>query len=255
MDNRMIDAMERLSRRDLERLLASRQGEMCGGWPAVYGIAAVRAAGATHAVRYRSATSAAVTGDYKSVVGYASLGIVRGALSAEQRRQAVELARTSVVRHVRGEPLPDPASDVPIFKADGAVFVTINGPDKRLRGCIGTIEPQSSLRSAIISNAVSAASRDSRFSPVRTEELGGLSYEVTVLSPLQPLKDVKDIVIGRHGLYLEKDGHSGVFLPQVPVEQGWDRTTYLTQLARKAGLASDGWIGARLSVFTADVIR
>jgi len=255
LDNRVIDALERLSRKDLERLLAGRQGEMCGGWPAVYGIAAARAAGATHAVRYRSATSGDVTGDVKSVVGYVSMGIVRGTLTADQKRQLLELARTTVFRQVRGEKLPDPGSDDPLFRADQAVFVTINGPDGHLRGCIGTIEPQSSLRAAIITNAVSAATRDSRFAPVRPDELAGLRFEVTVLSPFVPLNDVKEVVIGRHGLYLEKDGRSSVFLPQVPVEQGWDRATYLAELARKAGLAPDGWNGARLSTFTADVIK
>jgi AmmeMemoRadiSam system protein B/AmmeMemoRadiSam system protein A len=255
MDNRVIDAMERLSHKDLERLLTSRHGEMCGGWPAVYGLAAARSAGMTHAVRYRSATSGDVTGDFKSVVGYVSMGIVRGDLTAEQKKQLLELARTTVISQVKGEKLPDAATAVPLLKADRATFVTINEPGGRLRGCIGSIEPQSSLRASIINNAVSAASRDTRFSPVRPDELPGLHYEVTILSPLVPLTSVKDIVIGRHGLYLEKDGISSVFLPQVPVEQGWDRAAYLSQLALKAGLGPDGWKSARLSAFTAEVIK
>jgi AmmeMemoRadiSam system protein B/AmmeMemoRadiSam system protein A len=255
MDNRVVDAMERLSHKDLERLLTSRQGEMCGGWPIIYGLAAARSAGATHAVRYRSATSGDVTGDFKSVVGYVSMGFVRGNLSTAQKQQLLELARTTVIRHVKGEKLPDFATDVPLLKADRATFVTINEPGGRLRGCIGSIEPQSSLYASIINNAVSAASRDVRFSPVRPDELSGLQYEVTILSPLVPLSSVKDIVIGRHGLYLEKDGRSSVFLPQVPVQQGWDSAAYLSQLSLKAGLKPDGWNGARLSVFTAEVIK
>jgi AmmeMemoRadiSam system protein B/AmmeMemoRadiSam system protein A len=255
MDNRVIDAMERLSHKDLERLLTSRHAEMCGGWPAVYGLAAARSAGATHAVRYRNATSGDVTGDFKSVVGYVSMGIVRGDLTAEQRKQLLELARTTVIHQVKGEKLPDAATDVPLLKADRATFVTINEAGGRLRGCIGSIEPQSSLRASVISNAASAATRDTRFSPVRPDELTGLQYEVTILSPLVQLTSVKDIVIGRHGLYLEKDGRSSVFLPQVPVEQGWDRAVYLAQLSLKAGLGPDGWKDARLSSFTAEVIK
>jgi AMMECR1 domain-containing protein len=72
---------------------------------------------------------------------------------------------------------------------------------------------------------------------------------------MEAVQDSKSIVIGRHGLYLEKDGRSSVFLPQVPVEQHWDLPTYLSQLAVKAGLPPDGWQGARLSVFTAEVIK
>lgn len=255
MDGRVTDAMERLSLKDLEGLLASRRGEMCGGWPVIYGLAAARAAGATHAVRYRSATSAEVTGDEKSVVGYVSMGVVRGTLSEAQKRELLDLARTTVTSHVRGGKLPDATAAHPLLKADRATFVTINGAGGRLRGCIGTIVPQTSLKASVIANAVSAASHDSRFSPVRPDELAGLHYEVTILSPLSPLQDIKDIQIGRHGLYLEKDGRSSVFLPQVPLEQGWDLTTYLSELSRKAGLGPEGWIGARLSTFTAEVIR
>jgi AmmeMemoRadiSam system protein A len=183
------------------------------------------------------------------------MGIVRGRLSTDQKKQLLELARSSVVRHVKGDRLPDAATEVPILRADRATFITINGPVGHLRGCIGTIEPQASLRASVINNAVSAASHDSRFAPVRPEELPGLRFEVTILSPLSPVKDVKDIVIGRHGLFLERDGRSSVFLPQVPVEQHWDLPTYLSELSRKAGLGADGWKGARLSAFTAEVIK
>jgi hypothetical protein len=255
MDRRMIDAMERLSARDLELYLRSGTGEMCGAWPTVYGISAARAAGATHAVRYRSATSGDVTGDRKSVVGYAAMGIMRGGLSARQKRQLLDLAATALYRHVTGDPLPDSSTADPVLKADGATFVTLNDANGNLRGCIGTILPQMSLYASVVSNAVSAASRDSRFPPVRREELAGLRVEVTVLSPMEAVPDTKSIVIGKHGLYLEKDGRSSVFLPQVPLEQHWDLPTYLSQLAIKAGLPPDGWQGARLSVFTAEVIK
>jgi AmmeMemoRadiSam system protein B/AmmeMemoRadiSam system protein A len=255
LDTRVIDAVERLSRGDLERLLTSGRGEMCGGWPVVYGMVAARAAGATHAVTYSTANSGKVSGDSSRVVGYASIGIVRGSLTENQRKQLIELARTSVINLVNGSKLPEAASSDPLLRADGAVFVTINGPNGQLRGCIGTIHPRSSLQSSVIQNAVAAASQDRRFMPVRLEELNGLSFEVTVLSPQEPLADIHGIVIGKHGLYMETGGHSSVFLPQVPVEQGWDLQTYLSQLSLKAGIGPDGWRNARLSVFTADVIR
>ncbi len=138
--------------------------------------------------------------------------------------------------------------------ADGASFVTLKDARGNLRGCIGTILPVMPLDRSVITNAVSAASRDPRFPPVRAEELPGLSVEVTVLSPLEPLRDPNGITIGKHGLYLEKEGRSSVFLPQVPVEQRWDRNVYLEELALKAGLPKDGWRGAKLYTFTAEVI-
>ncbi len=255
MDSGVIDAMERLAIPDLERMLSSGKGEMCGGWPTVYGLAAARAAGASHAVSYGRGSSGDLTGDRQRVVGYVSMGIVRGRLSDQQRHNLLELARLTVNRHVRGEKLPDATTTDPLLKADRGVFVTIKTPDGHLRGCIGSIVPEKSLQESVIQNAVAAAARDQRFKPVRPEELAGLQYEVTVLSPLEPLSDPTAIQVGRHGLYLEKGPFSSVFLPQVPLEQGWDRSTYLAELARKAGLAVDGWKDARLSVFTADVIK
>jgi len=255
MDRGMIDAVERLSSNDLERLVQSGRGEMCGIWPTVYGIAATRGAGASHGVLYRSGTSGDVNGDKKRVVGYAAMGIMRDVLSKQQKRALLELARRTVNRQVNGERMPESVTDDPQLRADGAAFVTLNGPDGRLRGCIGTIVPNSSLYESVIRNAVAAAIHDPRFKPVSKDELKGLSVEVSVLSPLVPISDPSAIVIGRHGLYLEKGGASSVFLPQVPVELGWDLPTYLSQLALKAGLPADGWRGAALSVFSAEVIR
>ncbi len=255
MDRGMIDAVERLSTNDLERLVQSGAGEMCGIWPTVYGIAAARGAGASHGLLYRAGTSGDVNGDKQRVVGYAAMGIIRGGLSKQQKRVLLDLARRTVSRQVNGERIPVPGTGDPHLRADGAAFVTLNGPDGRLRGCIGTIVPNSSLYESVIRNAVAAAIHDPRFKPVSTDELKGLSIEVSVLSPLVPISDPSAIVVGRHGLYLEKGGASSVFLPQVPVEQGWDLPTYLSQLALKAGLPPDGWRGARLSVFSAEVIR
>jgi len=84
-----------------------------------------------------------------------------------------------------------------------------------------------------------------------------MEVEVTVLSPLEPLDDVKNIKIGTHGLYLIKGQQGGVFLPQVPVEQGWDLPTYLEQLCYKAGLPKGAWkdVEARLFIFSADIIK
>ncbi len=98
-------------------------------------------------------------------------------------------------------------------------------------------------------NAYSAAFRDPRFTPVRADEYPHLSFKVSVLTPLEPVKDIGEIVVGRHGLVLSAQGRRGVFLPEVPLEQGWDLTAYLEHLGLKAGLDRQAWKRATLQKF------
>lgn len=255
MDRSVIDAVERLSVKDLEGLLSNGSGEACGGYPLLYAMTALRSLGATNGQLYRYADSGDVSGDTKSVVGYASMGIYRSPLSSAEKRELVTLARRSLESHVRKKPFTEMAPSTARLKSDGASFVTLNDKQGNLRGCIGNILPTMPLAQSVIMNARSAATHDPRFPPVRPEELPGLHLEVTVLSPLEEISSVNSVKIGVHGLYLEKDGRSSVFLPQVPVEQGWGLETYLQQLSRKAGLPADGWKGAKLSTFTAEIIK
>jgi AmmeMemoRadiSam system protein B/AmmeMemoRadiSam system protein A len=255
MDSTVIDAVERLSFNDLEGLLAKRTGEACGGYPLLYALTALRSLGATNGQLYRYADSGDVTGDKKSVVGYAAMGIYRSPLTSAEKRELVSLARGSLDSHVNKKTFTETLPSTVRLKADGASFVTLNDRNGSLRGCIGNIIPMMPLAKSVVMNARSAASHDPRFPAVRPEELSGLHLEVTVLSPLESIADVSSVKIGTHGLYLEKDGKSSVFLPQVPVEQGWSLPIYLEQLALKAGLPADGWKGAQLSIFTAEIIK
>jgi AmmeMemoRadiSam system protein A len=97
------------------------------------------------------------------------------------------------------------------------------------------------LYKAVQEMAVQAATSDPRFPPMTSEELSQVKIEISVLSPLRRLTDLEQIKIGTHGLVIHKSGHQGVFLPQVPVEQGWDRNTYLDNLCLKAGLDESCW--------------
>ena len=119
----------------------------------------------------------------------------------------------------------------------------------------GAILPVEPLCRSVRNNAVAAAARDYRFQPVRPEELPDLAIEITVLSPLEPVADPKEITIGTHGVYLQARGTSSVFLPQVAPEQGWDLTTTLRQLARKAGLPAENWRDGQLYRFTAEIVH
>ncbi len=125
------------------------------------------------------------------------------------------------------------------------VTLTINGG---LRGCIGTIVGREPLFLNVWRMARAAAFEDPRFPPLTLREWPETVSHISVLDELTPCPDPQAVEVGRHGLALQYMGRSGVFLPQVPVEQGWDRATYLEQLCAKAGLPGGSWRapGARL---------
>jgi AmmeMemoRadiSam system protein A len=143
----------------------------------------------------------------------------------------------------------------PPLLLSAGLFVTLKEEDNKLRGCIGKMSSRKPLYRTVISTAPMAALEDPRFSPLAEDELAGVHISLSVLSPLQPLDDLEELVLGRHGLQLERAAQSAVFLPQVAEEQGWDRQQYLERLAMKAGLPKDEWRGARLSTFQALVFE
>jgi AmmeMemoRadiSam system protein A len=124
---------------------------------------------------------------------------------------------------------------------------------EELRGCVGYILPTCSVFRAVAETARAAAFDDNRFPPVTHEEAPQLEIELSILSPAQPIR-AEEIVVGRHGLLMSWHGRRGLLLPQVPVERGWDRTTFLEQTCRKAGLPLNAWQkGASIEAFTAEV--
>ncbi|MDR3342124.1 MAG: AmmeMemoRadiSam system protein A [Treponema sp.] len=133
-------------------------------------------------------------------------------------------------------------------------FVTLH-IGKQLRGCIGSMAAATALEKTIHTMAVQAAFGDPRFPPLTIDELGRCHIEISALSPLEPCLDPTSVHLGVHGLYLVHHGRSGVLLPQVPVEQGWDRDEYLDYICVKAGLPPHSYDepGAKLSTFTATV--
>jgi len=102
--------------------------------------------------------------------------------------------------------------------------------------------------------AVAAAFDDPRFPPLKAEELKDLELEISVLSPLKKIRDIHEIEVGKHGLYIVRGYHSGLLLPQVAIEYGWDRETFLEETCYKAGLPPDAWRDAQteIYVFSAD---
>jgi uncharacterized protein len=124
---------------------------------------------------------------------------------------------------------------------------------KELHGCVGYVFPVASLYRTVAETARAAAFEDTRFPPVTREEAPELEVSLSILSALQPIRP-EGIEIGHHGLVITHQGRRGLLLPQVPVEHGWDRVTFLEQTCRKAGLPPDAWQqGATIEAFTAEV--
>ncbi|RME63406.1 MAG: AmmeMemoRadiSam system protein B, partial [Nitrospirae bacterium] len=221
IDSATIDAIQRLSLEDLERLLSRGKAEMCGAYPALYVLGALRQAGATHGVLLDYKNTGDVVPQMKDrVVGYASVAFVRTSLTKEEKLTLLNLARQAIETYVREKKAIEPDIKDIRLRANGSSFVTIKTGGHHLRGCIGNLLPYLPLYKSVVQNAVSACSRDPRFPPMSVEELRDMEVEVTVLSPMEPVEDIDEIVIGKHGLYLLKGNHSGVLLPQVPVEFG-----------------------------------
>ena len=132
------------------------------------------------------------------------------------------------------------------FSFNSGVFVTLNNP-AGLRGCIGFPMPEKKLSHAIIEGAIAAATEDPRFPSVKTNELNDITFEVTVLTPpmeiivTEPTEYLEKIKVGRDGLIIKHSFSSGLLLPQVPVEYGWNVEEFLQHTCEKAGLARDTW--------------
>ena len=129
-------------------------------------------------------------------------------------------------------------TDFPKLKEPRGAFVTIYKKGE-LRGCIGQILPRMPLAEAVAAMAEEAAFRDPRFVPVRSEELGDLTIEISVLTPLQKIHSTDEIEVGKHGIVIARSGSMGLLLPQVATEYGWNRTEFLENCCLKAGLASE----------------
>ena len=257
--------------REVERL-EGVDTAACGQGPVLAVMEVARRLGARRGTILSYANSGGtVHGEPGRVVGYGAAMFTAGApgrdlaalappaapsgrpLDAAERRALLQLARRTLEAHCRTgiPPLPRPDS-AELFRPGGA-FVTLRHRES-LRGCIGTLQGEAPLALTVARMALRSGLADPRFPPVEAGDLGGLTIEVSILTPLRPVSDSREIVPGRDGVLLEKDGRSAVFLPQVATEQGWGREALLDQLSLKAGLPKGAWRqGARFWTFRAEV--
>jgi len=178
---------------------------------------------------------------------------VQTKLTRKEQQQLLTLSRKTIVNFVtHGQAAEIPVQDEGLSCKSGC-FVTIKSHGN-LRGCIGCFTSEKPLWQTVQEFAIAAASRDPRFYPLHQDELDNITIEISVLSSLTKIEAIDEIKVGTHGLYIEKNMYRGVLLPQVAIEFGWDRTTFLTQTCLKAGLESDAWeSGADLYIFSAQI--
>jgi AmmeMemoRadiSam system protein B/AmmeMemoRadiSam system protein A len=240
----------------LFRQCSTRESELCGLGPVQTVMHLAEKMGIEGGTFLKYANSGDTAGDRSRVVGYGSFAFENPGehLSFADKQTLIILARQTVEQYVRTGKQPEVVPGSPALKQEGAAFVTLKRRGE-LRGCIGQLRPTMPLYRSIIEMAVSSCSKDRRFTPVKPEELGEIRVEVSVMSPFMKVGDVDEIEVGRDGLYLTYQGRSGVLLPQVPGEQGWDRAAYLKAICRKAGLPDRSWEKeeAELYRFTAQV--
>jgi len=266
-------AIDRILQFDCEGFLeyVERTGAtICGALPIAVLLAVLEQRGeACHCRLLEYTTSGRLSHDFSHSVSYATILVSEtahadarvaeeadaGSLNAADRalllRLAREAIRTSLFEETPSEPEESTLS--PSLGTDGACFVTLH-LGGLLRGCIGHLESTEPLYQNVIRNARNAAFSDYRFGPVTKEEFERLDLEISVLTPSRRVESLDEIVIGRHGIILEKGRHRAVFLPQVAPDQGWDLETTLEHLSLKAGLPANGWRkGATFRVFEAIV--
>ncbi len=226
-----------------------------------------------HALEYKNSGDNALYGELDSVVGYWAIAVTKDsdvlhwiARSSIENAIGVNEASNFNGRGLNGPGLNDQGLKAQILQELGAikmpdsllqkcgVFVTLKKRGK-LRGCIGYIYSETCLYQEVANVAVLAACYDNRFNKVAPKELPEIEIEISILSPMRLIKDINEIEMGIHGIQIEKDGRSGLFLPQVGAETGWSCEEYLGHCARdKAGLEWNGWKGAKISIFTVNII-
>ena len=265
LDSLGLSCFENMDMDKLERHLESKEVEMCGGGPAVAVMKAAISKGADKVKILKYGNSGDITGDKSNVVGYAAVAIYRSGdqklvtevaksvigktekklphqfeLSQPEKEELLDIARKSIESYLNNGFTPDfDVSDN--LKKFGAAFVTLEN-DNQLRGCIGHTSAVEELYKTVSSCAIQAAVQDRRFPPVKPDEMKQIHIEISVMSPMQLVESFDEIEVGRDGLMIFKGQYRGLLLPQVATDYGWNRTEFLEQISRKAGLDKNAYL-------------
>lgn len=272
LDGHLVEAIKAY---DPERFIAcvrSGKAEACGYGPVYAVMTAARRLGYEQATVTGYDTSARASGDTSRVVGYVS-AVLHGtgkvstamktsasseifSLSREEKVYLLELARNTIAARLANEDLPKAEARTEKLGQKSGAFVTLKKGGE-LRGCIGFIVAREPLVETIRDMAQSAAFNDPRFPAVTAREVDALEIEISVLSPFRKIDDPNTVEVGVHGIKMSRGYRSGLLLPQVATEYGWDRQTFLEHTCMKAGLPTDAWTdpSTDIEVFSAEIFN
>lgn len=212
-------------------------------------------------VKYMNSGDNKTYGDKQKVVGYHSFVITRNSqtapksfsLTPKDEKALLNFARETIKCRLNKKELPQFKTDSlsEAVNSSCGAFVTLTKNDN-LRGCIGRFLSEEPLHKVVQDMALAAAFDDTRFSPVRVNELSEIEIEISVLTPLKKISSPDDFELGKQGIYMIKGRNSGTFLPQVAAETNWNKEEFLGHCARdKAGIGWDGWKDADLYTYEA----
>ena len=264
VDKIVINHVNNFDPEALYQDISSGKCEDCGATHMVATMLLAKKLGATNSELLFYANSGDVTGDKSGVVGYMSAVLyakegkekkknrTTGAnlgLSEQEKEILHKIAREAIESKFRGGELSETKVTSKTLKEKRGAFVTLHKHGD-LRGCIGYIRARKPLHQTIKEMAIAAAFQDSRFEPVTEKELKDIDIEISVLTPLRKISNTEEIEVGKHGIYIIKGLYSGLLLPQVATEYGWDRKTFLEHTCTKAGLPDDAWKEKDTEIYT-----
>jgi AmmeMemoRadiSam system protein A len=263
LDTETIGLIQNLKTDTLLRKYERNENVFCGGGGVLALLIYAQLTGKAGVEVLGRADSSEAGSTEDSVVGYVAAAVVSSPasksslppLDKEDKAELLKIARLAVERAVKDRSLLEYETERPRLKEMGAAFVTLT-EHGRLRGCIGYIEPVAPLFQTVIQTAGLACLQDMRFEPVSPAELKDMDIEISVLSPLTKIDDPRRVRVGTHGLVIARGSQRGLLLPQVAVENSWDREEFLKQACLKAGLPADDWKkGADIFIFEALIIH
>ncbi len=269
-DNRTLSSVLKLNPQKLCQDFQNRDLMACGAGGIVVAEQVAMNLGANKAkIVYQINSNDVIGSKGGYVVGYGAVAIYKeskakkeskigidSGLHEEDKKVLLKIARQSIENALANRENPVIESESPILKEKRGAFVTLT-KNGMLRGCIGYVQAIKSLDQTVIEMAQAAAFRDPRFTSVTADEVDDLDIEISVLTPIQEITDVNEIEVGKHGIIIERGGYSGLLLPQVATDYGWDRETFLEHTCNKAGLPTDAWKkeGTKIKIFSADVFH
>lgn len=280
LDMEGVHQLEQLDATGFKDYLSARRPTICGAIGVGIMLEIFSRAESCRPVFLQWANSGQVTGAYTDCVSYVAMafyapeadfiGISRALaeqstespepqpaprLTQEEQDALLKLARDSILSHMNGDgPEPEPSVITDTLRGHYGAFVTLRQGEDLRRGCVGRVTGGGPLWACVRDCARLAAFQDGRFRPIREEEVADLSIEISVLGSPIVVRDPAQIEVGRDGLLVNRGEKRGVLLPQVAVENGWNRQGFLRQVCRKAGLAPDAWQqpGTTILRFTAN---